>query len=120
MATVLIVDDDVAIRESLKAILGGSGHSVTEAETGEAGLSEFDASSPDIVFVDLMMESVDAGIQFCKGVRAKNSTTPIFLLSSIASELTENVDHLALGIKGVFDKPFKPEKILEAVENAAG
>ncbi|MHC4885269.1 MAG: response regulator transcription factor [Planctomycetota bacterium] len=117
---VLCVDDDIGIRESLKAVLEANDFEVVEADCARAGLEQYEAISPDVVVADLMMETVDAGIEFCKNMARHQHKARVYMLSSIGSELMNNVNHRELGIDGVFDKPVKPERLLAAINTAVG
>ena len=117
---VLCVDDDIAIRERLRAVLEANDYQFEEADCARVGLEQFDALLPDVVVADMMMESVDAGIEFCKSVSSRQHKARVFMLSSIGSELMNNANHLDLGIDGVFDKPVRPERLLAAINSAVG
>jgi DNA-binding response OmpR family regulator len=76
-----------------------------EASSAEEGLAVFKKSKVDLVIVDLMMEEVDSGTSFVKELRAGGSRVPIYMLSSVGEGLNSTIDHHALGLEGVFQKP---------------
>ena len=63
---VLVIDDDPAIVESIKAILDASGFEAATALSGKEGLEAFRKTNPDIVLCDMMMEDIDSGGQVTK------------------------------------------------------
>ncbi|MBU1072578.1 response regulator, partial [bacterium] len=55
MARILLIDDDLSLRDVVSFILGGAGYAVTTATDGDAGVAAFDADPPDLVLTDLKM-----------------------------------------------------------------
>ena len=109
---ILVLDDDPDILESLRVILEANGYAVASASSAEEGLRVYKSAKPDLLFVDLMMEEIDAGMTFVKEVRALNNTAPIYVLSSVGDNLSMMTDFSALGLTGVLQKPIKSELLL--------
>ncbi len=84
MARVLVVDDDVTVREVVVSYLKAAGHQAYEAADGSAALSQFREQSADLVILDLMMPGVD-GLQVCARLRAM-SDVPIVMLTALGAE----------------------------------
>ncbi|MFW5750685.1 MAG: response regulator [Planctomycetota bacterium] len=118
--TILTIDDDPDVLESLKTILEAHGYSVLTAASAEEGLRAYKDEQPDMIIVDLMMEEVDAGTNFVKEVKVTGSSVPIFLLSSMGNELAELTDYSDLGLNGVLQKPIKPDHLLTLVRSKIG
>ncbi|MBT4821219.1 MAG: response regulator, partial [Lentisphaerae bacterium] len=73
---ILCVDDDQDILDFFELVLAGKGYEVVLAPTAEEGLRAFKRCQPSLVFVDLMMEEVDAGTNFAKEIKALGSDVP--------------------------------------------
>jgi DNA-binding response OmpR family regulator len=104
--TVLVVEDDAALRKVLELRLTLEGFHVTLAEDGEQGLRALDATCPDAVITDLMMPRVD-GFAFCNRAREieAHADLPIVVLS--AHQRDADVDRLLeLGNIVFMPKPF--------------
>ncbi|MGD0310728.1 MAG: response regulator [Acidobacteriota bacterium] len=114
---ILVLDDDPDILESLRVILEANGYAVASASSAEEGLRVYKSAKPDLLFVDLMMEEIDAGMTFVKEVRALNNTAPIYVLSSVGDNLSMMTDFSALGLTGVLQKPIKSELLLKLLKS---
>jgi len=116
---VLIIDDDPAICESVKAILEGNGYAADTALSGKSGLEKFKATAPDIVLCDMMMEDIDSGIKIAAAMRAERKDIPLFLLSSIGDVTAENIGISQIGYNGVFQKPVDFDALLTVLGTVA-
>jgi DNA-binding response OmpR family regulator len=114
---ILVLDDDLDILESLRVILEASGYAVASARSAEEGLRVYRSAKPDLLFVDLMMEEIDAGTTFVKEVRALGNTAPIYVLSSVGDNLSMMTDLSPLGLAGVLQKPIKSELLLKLLKS---
>jgi DNA-binding response OmpR family regulator len=110
--TILCIDDDPDILESLRVVLEANDYQVMTAPSAEEGLRAFKEERPDLIIVDLMMEEIDAGANFVKDLRALGNTAPIYMLSSTGDNLHGMIDVGELGLTGVFQKPLNPEVLL--------
>ena len=111
---ILIVDDEVAIRELVGEILEGDGHVVTLAENGEDALNKFKRSWHEIVFSDFRMPKMN-GIELLSAIKDINENTQFVIMTSHAS-INNSIDALKLG---AFDYILKPFDDLDVVTNAA-
>ncbi|MEN6561509.1 MAG: response regulator [Acidobacteriota bacterium] len=109
---VLIIDDDPAICESVKAILDGNGFEASCALSGKDGLAAFRKDHPDVVLCDMMMEDIDSGGQVTKIMRQERPGTPVFLLSTIGDATATTVGLAEYGFNGVFQKPVNFDLLL--------
>ncbi len=108
MATVLLVDDDPAIREILRAYLEREGHRVLEAASGEEALARADEA--DLVILDLMLPVLD-GWEVARRLRARGVSVPILMLTARGEE-EERVRGFELGADDYVTKPFSPRELV--------
>jgi len=107
--TILVVEDEPSISESIKYNLEREGFLVTLAADGPAALREFRASSPSLVLLDLMLPEM-SGLDVCRIIRAESSV-PIILLTAKDSE-TDKVVGLELGADDYVTKPFSMRELI--------
>ncbi len=111
--TVLVIDDDEAVRSSLEVLLEAYGYEVVLARDGRQGLAAFRANSPDVVLVDLMMPVMD-GMETIARIRREWPDAHIIAMSGGAGG--GKWDALAaareLGADQAVEKPFEAEKLL--------
>ena len=101
--TILVVEDETTLRETLADALEAEGFQVVQAADGRAALSRFRADHPDLVLLDLMLPEL-SGIDVCRIIRAE-SGVPIVMLTAKDSEL-DKVVGLELGADDYVTKPF--------------
>lgn len=118
--TVLLVDDDPDVIDTLRAILERAGYDVVAARSGEEGLGAYDGASPDVVIVDLMMEEVDSGTALVKELALRPHRAPVYMLSSVGDALLETIDYARLGLAGVLQKPVDPADLVELLRSRLG
>ena len=109
MARVLVVDDDVTVREVVVSYLRADGHAVAEAPDGELALKEMRQAPADLVVLDLMMPGID-GLEVCRRLRAIGDV-PIIMLTALGSE-TDRVVGLESGADDYVTKPFSPRELV--------
>ncbi|MGH3140651.1 MAG: response regulator, partial [Gaiellales bacterium] len=101
----LLVEDDLTIRQMTQLALERDGFAVSTAPDGASGLAAFRAQPPDLVIIDVMLPGVD-GVSVCRTIREK-SVVPIVMLTA----RTDPVD-VVLGLEAGADdyvtKPFEP------------
>jgi two-component system OmpR family response regulator len=113
--SVLIVDDEDAIRDFLRSAFEAEGYTVLAAGDGEAALALCDRYRPDVVLLDLMMPRVDGVGFLCQFRRAHGHHTPIFMMSAAWSAIERAQK---AGVTGAFVKPFDLDEVLDAVAAA--
>ncbi|HLO36432.1 MAG TPA: response regulator transcription factor [Candidatus Deferrimicrobium sp.] len=101
--TILVVEDDATLRETLADALEVEGFRVVSAADGRDALVRFRADKPDLVLLDLMLPEL-SGIEVCRIIRAE-SGVPIVMLTAKDSEL-DKVVGLELGADDYVTKPF--------------
>ena len=113
---ILVIDDEAAIRDSLRMTLEYDGYEFVGAATGQEGIALAEREAPDLVLLDVKMPGMD-GLEVLDRLHAMNETLPIVVISghgtiSTAVEATK---------KGAFDfieKPFASERVLVSLRNA--
>ena len=116
MASILIIDDERAIRNVLKEILTSEGYKVDEAIDGEEGLKKFSATSFDLVLCDIKMPKVD-GLEFLQQANAVNPDVPIVMISGHGTIETA-VDAVKKGAYDFISKPPDLNRLLITIRNA--
>ncbi len=101
--TILLVDDEDAVRKVLAFPLERDGYEVIQAADGEEALQQFAQQPVDLVVLDIMLPRLD-GLEVCKRLRA-TSTVPIIMLTARDDEL-DKVIGLELGADDYITKPF--------------
>src|SRR5579863_2198792 len=111
---ILVIDDEPDIRESLEALLSQEGYQIELAANATEGLHRLEASLYDLVLLDLMMPD-KSGMQVLEEIRARDSETPIFMITAYGS-VQVAVDALKRGANDYFPKPWDNEKLLIEID----
>ena len=109
---ILIVDDDLHIREVIRVALKKAGMTVFEARDGKEALTRFAADRPDLIILDIGMPEFD-GLDVCREIR-KSSDVPILFLSARDDEI-DRVLGLEIGGDDYVTKPFSPRELVARV-----
>ncbi len=118
--TILLVDDDVTLRELLADALEGEGFSILRAGNGEEGVSAALAGKPDLVISDIVMPEMN-GWELCQTLRTLPSTRAVpFLFLSSLDQAPEKLLALRLGADDYLTKPFHLADILAKVQQLIG
>ena len=107
---VLVVDDDKAVRESLRRSLEFNGYAVSLAGDGAEALALIAASSPDVVIMDVMMPRLN-GIEATRALRSAGNDVPILVLTA-RDAIGDRVDGLDAGADDYLTKPFALVELL--------
>ncbi len=110
--TLLVVDDDLDIRDLLSRYLGEHGFAVHTAADGGQMREVFAAHRIDLVILDLMLPGED-GTQLCRSLRAE-SEVPIIMLTARSDNL-ERIIGLELGADDYITKPFEPRELVARI-----
>lgn len=116
MKTILVVDDERSVRDSLKMILEYDRYEVEFAENGQQALRYVETDSPDLILLDVKMAGMD-GLEVLQKVRKKNADIPIIMISGHGT-LETAVEATKLGAFDFLPKPLDREKLLVTVRNA--
>ncbi len=107
---ILVVDDDRAVRESLRRSLAFNGYQVDLASDGQAALDAVTAQRPDAMVLDVMMPRLD-GLEVCRRMRAGGDDLPILVLTA-RDAVSDRVSGLDAGADDYLPKPFALEELL--------
>ncbi len=112
MSKLLIVDDEIKIREVIKEYAQFNGHEVDEAEDGMEAIGLCKLKKYDLIILDIMMPKLD-GYSTCKEIR-KIADTPIIMLSARGEEY-DKLFGFELGVDDYVVKPFSPKELMARV-----
>jgi two-component system, OmpR family, response regulator MprA len=107
---VLVVDDDKAVRESLRRSLEFNGYDVALAQDGAEALAGIGAAAPDVVVMDVMMPRLD-GLEATRALRTAGHDVPILVLTA-RDAVGDRVEGLDAGADDYLTKPFALEELL--------
>lgn len=115
--TILVVDDELLLREMLKDIFTIAGYNVITAENGKEGLEKIEQNLPDFVILDGSMPVMD-GFETLEQIRKnpKFINLPVMMFTALSGE-SEQIKGLSLGADDYITKPFKTPILLTKVKN---
>ena len=119
MAKILIVDDDPDFQNATRIVLEKEGHTVTGAKNGNEGYRSVKADRPDLIILDVIMDSVLDGLSMSHQMYedAENRNIPIIMVTSIANtdyaELFPTDEHIH--IRAFMSKPIDPARLIKQV-----
>jgi two-component system alkaline phosphatase synthesis response regulator PhoP len=108
---ILVIDDELALRQTLARILQRAGFEVTTAENGEQGLAFLETTTYDLIYMDIRMPGL-AGPEVLKLVHARYPTIPVVLFTA-QPDINSAVEALRSGAIDYLLKPLKPDAIIE-------
>ena len=116
---VLLVEDNVSVRELLRVLLETEGYEIVEATDGPHGLEEAERTMPDLMILDLMMPGLD-GESVLRKLKTHPylSTVPVLVVSGKLESLGRLKDEL--GEENVFPKPFEPSRMMDRIGELIG
>ncbi|MDO5512678.1 response regulator transcription factor [Corynebacterium sp.] len=112
---ILVVDDEQAVRESLRRSLIFNGYNVSLAEDGVQAVEHIDVNRPDLVILDVMMPRMD-GLEVCRTLRSSGFDRPILILTA-RDGVSDRVAGLDAGADDYLPKPFALEELLARVRS---
>src|SRR5918996_629694 len=113
---ILVIDDESAIRDSMRMILEYEGYEFLGASSGQEGLALIERESPDLVFLDIKMPGLD-GLEVLPRIRAADESLPVVMISGHATVSTA-VEATKLGAFDFIEKPLASERVLVTIRNA--
>lgn len=116
MAKILVVDDELSIRELVKFNLEKAGFEVECSEDGLKALERIKENPPDLLVLDLMLPGMD-GLEICRKIRQMEKTRflPVMILTAKGGEI-DRVVGLELGADDYLTKPFSPRELVARVK----
>lgn len=122
-AKILIVDDDPDIVEAMRVVLESRQYQVDVAKSGEEGLKKVRLEKPDLIILDIMMETGDRGFDVARELKKDRNykDIPILMLTAVKEKTgmdfeKEAGDKVWLPVDDYVDKPLKPEELIAKVE----
>ncbi len=115
MANILVVDDEMGIRELLSEILGDEGHVVATAENAQQARELRAAAKPDLVLLDIWMPDTDGVTLLKEWQRDGLLTMPVIMMSGHAT-IDTAVEATRIGALNFLEKPISLQKLLKAVQ----
>jgi len=126
MAKILMIDDDPDILTAIRIPLEASGHEFFEARSGEDGLEKIKETNPDLIILDVMMETATEGFQMSLKLRDRSPDAeyaayrdiPILMLTAIhtTTPLRFTPDEDYLPVDAFLDKSADPDQLLAKVD----
>jgi two-component system response regulator MprA len=110
---IMVVDDERAVRESLRRALELEGYEIELAADGQEALYRLEASEPDAVVLDVLMPGID-GIEVCRRLRRSGSRVPVLMLTA-RDAIDNRVAGLDAGADDYVTKPFALEELLARI-----
>ena len=115
MKKVLIVDDAVFMRMKLKDILEKNGYEVVgEAQNGQEAFEKYQATTPDLVTIDITMPDVD-GLEALKMIREIDSSAKVIMCSAMGQQGMV-MDAIRAGAADFIVKPFDTDRVIKAID----
>src|SRR5829696_4849658 len=113
---ILVIDDEGAIRDSLRMILEYEDYQFAGAASGQEGLALVQRERPDLVLLDIKMPGMD-GLEVLRKLHALDETLPIVMISGHGTTATA-VDAIRSGATDFLDKPLSSERVIVTLRNA--
>lgn len=112
-ARLLVIDDEAAIRDTMRMLLEYDGYEVLVAGSGQEGLSVVERDHPDLVFLDVKMPGMD-GLEVLSRIRGMNDALPVVIVSAHGTTTTA-LEAGRLGAFRFIEKPLSKDYVLDAV-----
>ncbi|WP_426092421.1 response regulator transcription factor [Flavobacterium sp. DSR3-2] len=117
MAKILIIDDELKLRETIVELLSFVGYEVFEAQDGKDGLNKVRQYKPDLIICDVMMPVLD-GYGFMKEHKiSEYSNIPVIFVTARIKQKDQKKG-FALGVMGYFKKPFVFKELKQLIETS--
>jgi two-component system response regulator PilR (NtrC family) len=116
MSSILVVDDELSMREFLEILLANEGYAVSCAESGEDACTILDGETFDLVITDIRMDNID-GLDVLRKVKELNPEIPVIIISAYATAETA-VEAMKEGAYDYIPKPFEVEEFKRILRDA--
>jgi DNA-binding response OmpR family regulator len=123
---ILVVDDDEELLETVSVLLSASGYHTYTSDSRESGVKQAVEVLPDLVILDVMMETDDAGLLFLEDIRKVDALrhTPVIVLSAVhplaRARFTDMARWQGLSVREFREKPVAMDVLLASVRAALG
>ncbi len=119
---IMIIDDDIDLVEVMRITLESAGFEVIDAQDSLKGLSILKTEQPDLLILDVMMNTQDEGFQLAYQLRASEATKdiPILMITAVGSQtgyaFDSSKDESFLPVDEFIEKPVNPDALIDAVK----
>ena len=123
---IIIIDDDIDLVEAMRLTLENEGFEVIDAQDGKKGLEKIALEKPDLILLDVMMETQDEGFHIAYQIRnnPEMSDLPIIMLTAVGQEtgfsFDKDKDEDFLPVEEFLEKPVNPDLLVEKIRAALG
>jgi CheY-like chemotaxis protein len=123
---ILIIDDDIDLVEAMRLTLENEDFIVIDAQDGQKGIEKIGREKPDLVLLDVMMETQDEGFHIAYQIRGNEETAdlPIIMLTAVGQEtgfsFDKEKDEDFLPVNEFLEKPVNPDTLIELVKRNLG
>jgi len=121
-AKILIVDDDPDITEAMRIVLENQGYIVDSARDGTEGMERLQAAKPDLIILDVMMNTLSEGFSIARELKKnpRYKHIPVLMVTAVKERTGIDFksaagDETWLPVEAYMDKPVKPEMLLKKV-----
>ena len=122
MAKILIIDDDADMVAGMRVLLKKKGYEIVSASGGDEGLKKVKEERPDLIILDVMMETGDKGFDVARALKKEEASRdiPILMLTAIKDKTgldfkKEAGDEVWLPVDDYCDKPLKSDELISKV-----
>jgi len=116
---ILITDDALFMRVTLKNILVANGYEVAaEAANGQEAVDKYAAVKPDLVLMDITMPIMD-GISACKAIKTSDPAANVIMCTAMGQK-NMVIEAIQAGAKDFIVKPFQPDRVLDSIKKLIG
>jgi len=114
--TILVVDDEAIVRQSIAMLLAHAGHTVAVAADGEGALTKLSEGHFDLIITDFSMPGIP-GDELARRIRERWPGQPIIMVTASGSDENKKAAHqVNPNLSGYLVKPYKPEELLAAIK----
>ena len=115
---IMVVDDDQDFIESITLMLESAGYSIITADSGERCLEILQYEKPDLIILDVMMETITEGFNIGYEIKSnpEYKNIPIIMVSSIQDDKGFHVEKEFVYADDFLNKPFEPSVFLECIK----
>jgi len=114
---VVVVDDDIGVRDSLEALLSAKGFDCDQFEDAESFLDRTDATDPAIILMDYSLGAV-SGLEAIRRLRASGDTRPVIMITA-HGDIELAVEAMRVGASDFIEKPWHKDALFEAIDRVS-
>jgi DNA-binding response OmpR family regulator len=122
MAKILVVDDDSDFVSAVEMVLNNAGFDIVVASNRHEGMEKFEAESPDLILLDVMMDEPDDGFVLAQALKKQSEEVPILMLTSVGqvTGMDFDKDSEMVPVDDFEQKPIMPSQLIEKINQLLG